>query len=393
MPNSVPIAAFVFGAILIMIAMFGGGFTLFGASVPRTVNKAWRSFALVLGSTLIIVGLLNPFERFIAQAPTTPPNTSKADSITSIPDTSESQRPTIALIDTATIIQPTANVASISPLIPPSPIVPPTTIPPTDTPLPPTAIPFPDQQLTSILDATGGTFGIAIYDITHDKLIYTRNQNQVFPAASLTKLPIVLTAYHLAQQGQFDLNQEITLRSEDVVGGTGSLQNESVDSRYSYRELCRRMIVDSDNTAGNIVLNRIGYDAVNNYMSQLGTQQTKVQRLFMDFAARDAGRDNLTTPADMLLILQIIAQGDTQEILNFMQHNKDRVKLPAQLPLNAVVANKTGTLPGIEHDVGLINIPERTYIIIVMSQDLPDNQNGISAIAQFSQDVYKWFTQ
>jgi beta-lactamase class A len=203
----------------------------------------------------------------------------------------------------------------------------------------------------------------------------------------------VLTVYHLAQQGQFDLNQEFTLRPEDVVGGTGSLQNEPVGSSYSYRELCRRMIVDSDNTAGNIVLNQIGYDAVNNYMSQIGTQQTKVQRLFMDFAARDAGHDNLTTPADMLLILQVLARGDAEEILNFMQQNQDRVKIPAQLPPNTFVANKTGTLPGIEHDVGLVNIPGREYMIVVMSQGLPDNQNGINAIAQFSREVYNWFTQ
>jgi beta-lactamase class A len=57
------------------------------------------------------------------------------------------------------------------------------------------------------------------------------------------------------------------------------------------------------------------------------------------------------------------------------------------------VANKTGTLPGIEHDVGLVNIPGREYMIVVMSQGLPDNQNGINAIAQFSREVYNWFTQ
>jgi beta-lactamase class A len=118
----------------------------------------------------------------------------------------------------------------------------------------------------------------------------------------------------------------------------------------------------------------------------------------LDTAAAKAGRDNLTTAADTLLLLRAIERGQltgaepAQELLDAMRQNVEHSKLPALLPPDVVVAHKTGVLDRIEHDAGIVNLPDgRRYLIVVLSKDLPNNQRGIDAIAQVSKIVYDWY--
>src|SRR4029079_9179421 len=127
------------------------------------------------------------------------------------------------------------------------------------------------------------------------------------------------------------------------------------------------MLVDSDNTASNMVLSHIGFDQVNALMEELGARDTKVERLFFDDAARRAGKDIRTSPRDIGLILRKLLQSEatgdtgTRELLEAMARNTDRDKLPAGVPAQVQVMNKTGVLPeadgGIEHDAGIFEIP------------------------------------
>lgn len=156
---------------------------------------------------------------------------------------------------------------------------------------------------------------------------------------------------------------------------------------------------ESDNTAGNMLLKRICFAPVNALLEQLDAHQTRVQRLFLDEAARQAGRDNVTSPADMLRILQVLEQGDVtgnagaQELLTAMKQSDPKTSLPALLPPSVEMAHKTGVLIGIEHDVGIVYLPEQRYIIVMMSRDLSNNDAGKAAIARASWLVYDWFTQ
>lgn len=258
---------------------------------------------------------------------------------------------------------------------------------------------FPSQALQNVLQPVDGVVGVVVYDLANNQTLYTQNEDRVFSAASLIKLPIAFTAYALADRGELSLDESLTITAEDIVGGTGSIQYEPVGSTYTTRELCARMLYDSDNTAANVVLERIGgFERVNSLLTDLGVTQTKAQRFLMDFEALQAGRDNLTSPADMARMLQLLAQDEidgANELLAALTQTNDLQKIPALLPSDVVVSNKTGVLPspnGVEHDAAVVTLPdERQYILVVMTDELSNNQVAIAAMAEASQIVYEHF--
>jgi beta-lactamase class A len=258
---------------------------------------------------------------------------------------------------------------------------------------------FPSQALQNVLQPVDGVVGVVVYDLANNQTLYTQNEDRVFSAASLIKLPIAFTAYALADRGELSLDERLTITAEDIVGGTGSIQYEPVGSTYTIRELCARMLYDSDNTAANVVLERIGgFERVNSLLTDLSVTQTKAQRFLMDFEALQAGRDNLTSPADMARMLQLLAQNEiagADELLAALTQTNDLQKIPALLPSDVVVSNKTGVLPapnGVEHDAAVVTLPdERQYILVLMTDELSNNQVAIAAMAEASQIVYEHF--
>jgi beta-lactamase class A len=284
--------------------------------------------------------------------------------------------------------------------------VPPATATPTaaPTPPPPTAVPTtapadPAADLSIQLDALfnqrAGTFGVIVANPINNTQQYARNANVVFPAASLIKIPIAVTVYQAASQGSISLDTALTMDASVIVGGTGTIQYDPPGSSYTVRELVARMLYESDNTAANMLIDHLGgFAPVNQTMQQIGATQTVLQRRMMDFEARAAGRDNVTTPADMALLLQLLYQGalpdaaGAQEIINALAQTTDRQKIPAQLPPTVVVAHKIGVLPQVEHDAGLVLVPNQPYILVSMGKELASNAAGINTIATASRLIY-----
>jgi beta-lactamase class A len=293
---------------------------------------------------------------------------------------------------------PATATPTAAPTLPP-PTAAPTLPPPTAAPTlpPPTAAPAPDltTRLDALFNQSAGTFGVIVADPVSNTQQYARNAHVVFPAASLIKIPIAVTVYQAASQGSISLDTALTMDASVIVGGTGTIQYDPPGSSYTVRELVARMLYDSDNTAANMLIDHLGgFAPVNQTMQQVGATQTILQRRMMDFEARAAGRDNLTTPADMALLLQRLYQGalpdaaGAQDIINALAQTTDRQKIPAQLPPTVVVAHKIGVLPQVEHDAGIVLVPGQPYVLVVMSQGLASNAAGISTIATASRVVY-----
>lgn len=315
----------------------------------------------------------------------------------------------------APVQTPSVPVPAAAPALLPT-VIP--ALPPTATPTATAAValpPFPHAEVDAILAAAGGTFGGIVFDQTSATQVYTRNATRIFPAASLIKLPIALALYEQAQQGALNLDERLTLREQDKVGGTGSIQHAPAGTTYSLRDLCARMLADSDNTAANMLTRRLGgFAPVNSLLDRLGARQTRMQRYLMDMDAIRAGRDNLTSAADMALLLRVLARGEVvgaagaQELLSALAQTVDRRKIPALLPPEATVSHKIGALPGVEHDAAIIDIPPaassppapdesppppRRAIVVLLSQGLPNNQAGIDAIARAAQRIYTYEQQ
>lgn len=239
-----------------------------------------------------------------------------------------------------------------------------------------------------------GKVAVYLEDLTGGEL-FTVNPERVFPSASTIKIPLLAAVLKAAEAGKFSLNDEVAIAPSNRVGGAGVLGELNPDLRLTIRDLATLMIIQSDNTATNQLIDLVGAEAVNALCRELGLKHTVLQRKMMDFEAACAGYENLTSAGDLGLLLKLLYEGKvvsptaSATIIDLMKRQQHRNKLPAYLPKDVVVAHKTGDLDGLEHDAGIIFLPGRPYVLVVLTADLATNSAGVEAIARISEVVYR----
>jgi beta-lactamase class A len=241
-----------------------------------------------------------------------------------------------------------------------------------------------------------GAVGIAVKDLAGGESFFL-HADIVFPQASSIKIPILLELLRQAQAGTLRLDERIAVKRAQAVGGSGVLQHfGDGTSALSLRDLAVLMIVLSDNTATNLLIDRVGMENVNDTLKRLGLRQTRLQRRMLDLAASRAGRENLSTPREMAGLLEMLHQGKVLEAqhaalaLEILKYPKDtpiRLGLPAAVEL----ADKAGEMPGVSCDSGIVLLAGRPYAISVMTTYVRDGEIAGRVIAEVSRRVYAYF--
>lgn len=145
-----------------------------------------------------------------------------------------------------------------------------------------------------------GVVGIAVLDLATGQR-FGVNDTLVFPQGSAIKIPILIELFRRADEGDLELTERLPLRAADRVGGSGLLQYFSdAGSELSLRDLAVAMIVLSDNTAANLLIDRLGMDRVNRTMAELGAPRTRLLRQMIRPAESVKGNENLSTPRDYI---------------------------------------------------------------------------------------------
>lgn len=194
-------------------------------------------------------------------------------------------------------------------------------------------------------------------------------------AASVIKLAILACAIDAAAAGTLSLDEQIAVREQDIVGGSGDIQAKGAGASYSVDELLCAMVAQSDNVAANLMIGRLGMDAVNDECSRLGLSNTVLARLMMDTAAQEAGRENYTSAADASKILELIAAGGigTAELCErargYLLKQRDNQGIAEGVAAGTEVAHKTGSLANAQHDAAIV-YAARPYVLTVLTQDL-----------------------
>ena len=237
-----------------------------------------------------------------------------------------------------------------------------------------------------------GTFSAAAVELASGRRWLLNPQR--LRSASLIKLFILAEAFRRVRRGELDLTEAVTVPEEAKVGGAGALETSPPGTVRTWRQLLEVMIVESDNTATNLVIDRLGMASVNALAAALGCRDTVLRRKMMDFAAADEGLENYTTPADVAAILALLYRGKCVDpeadaaMVAILLRQEDLCKLPLLLPAPAKVACKSGELDGAEHDAGIVYGEGCDYVLAVMSDDLPDAERGRGVIAKLSRTVY-----
>jgi beta-lactamase class A len=223
------------------------------------------------------------------------------------------------------------------------------------------------------------------------------NADRVFPQGSSIKIPILITLLRQDQQGRLHLSEQIVVRRGDMVGGSGVLQDfGDGSSSLALRDLAALMVVLSDNTATNILINRVGMTNVSAEIHGAGLTQTRLARKMMDQAAERDGRENVSTPREMATLIEKLDRGrlldsaHTAMALRLLEDYKE-TPLRAGIAAGITVADKPGSLPGVECDSGLVLLQGAPYVLSVMTAYDHDNAAADGAITSVSRDVFNYF--
>ena len=211
--------------------------------------------------------------------------------------------------------------------------------------------------------------------------------------ASTIKLAIMTECFAEANDGTLDLNQPIKVTHEEKVSGSGILQDMSDNDEFPLRDVMTLMIVLSDNTATNLILNRIGGDAVNAQMAKLGLEQTRVMRKILGdgndlkpvpsgITAEGAKPENKqwgigrSSPFEMVTLLEqiykgrLISKAASAEMLAILKKQRDHDGLGRNMK-DVTVANKSGALDHLRSDVGILYSPGGPVAIAVTVDGMP----------------------
>ena len=246
-------------------------------------------------------------------------------------------------------------------------------------------------QLSSLSMHAPGNVGIVIKDLTTG-LTSGVNASADMPAASIIKIPVMVEVFRQMSLGTIGLNDTLHLQRGDRDNGWGDLADARTGSGYSVSKLMWLMITESDNTATNMLIRRIGRDHINTTMRKLGLAQTRLG----DYIRSDGDIRSLrSSPNDMMKLLEAMAQDrlvdewSSRAMITILTGQHHNGLLPQPLPRGIQIAHKTGTLHDTLNDVGIVYMNSEPYIIAVMTTHLPSLDSGRRFIRNVSSAAFR----
>jgi beta-lactamase class A len=252
-----------------------------------------------------------------------------------------------------------------------------------------------EQQLDGVL-------GVAILDLTTGRQLLV-HPDEVFAQASSIKIAVLAELYHQAEQsadgttGKARLTDQYIVRASDLVPDSNIMGGLTPGvTGLTNRDLATIMVAVSDNSATNVLIDRVGMDNVAGLMQRLGLSHTQLRRKMMDLKAAAEGRENTSTPREMMLLLEqlyrgkVIRQPLLEDFFTVLATPKESW-LPRNLPEDLRIANKPGALEAVRNDSGIVFLKNRPYIICVMTTYLANERAGEDAITHISAAAYSLF--
>ena len=259
-----------------------------------------------------------------------------------------------------------------------------------------------ERTVTEVSHQLDGVIGVAILDLTTGRQ-FLLHPDEVFPQASSIKIAVLAELYRQAQaggrgtKGVARLDDLYVVNAGDLVADSDILGGLTPGvSRLTNRDLASIMVAVSDNSATNVLIDRVGMDNVVRLTAGLGLPHTQLRRKMMDLKAAAAGRENVSTPREMMTLLRLLYEGkvvDTplkEDFFRVLATHKDSW-LPRDLPPDVVIANKPGELEGVRNDSGVVFLKNHPYVICVMTTYLHSERAGEEAISRISAAAYDLF--
>jgi len=250
------------------------------------------------------------------------------------------------------------------------------------------------RQLDAVVASLDGVLGFVITDLTSGEPVAARLERQPFPTASTIKLSILYELLKQADDGRVDLKTPRELTRAEVVGGSGVVQHLDAP-RLSLRDHAALMIILSDNTSTNVVIDAVDPTRVNARMATLGLKDILLRRKMMDAEAVKRGDENVASPASLARVVELLWKGEGLSPSSRELALKLLREVPGQIrsavPPRVSVASKTGTLDGVRAEIAFVDVPKRPFSIAVMTTYLADGAAGERAIRAVAGAAFSYF--
>lgn len=191
-------------------------------------------------------------------------------------------------------------------------------------------------------------------------VLFKKNSNKIVPSASVIKIPILLSLLDSKDKRQLKLSEKYKLQPNDIVGGSGDIQFEAPFKSLTYLFLAQKMIGVSDNTATNIIIEKLGMQQIQQSIDDWQLKDTHLNRKMMDFEAIKVGKQNFCTADDInsllikLLNKELLSLKSGKQAIEILLNCEDKTTIPRNIPKNIPIAHKTGTLDYVRGDAGII---------------------------------------
>lgn len=267
------------------------------------------------------------------------------------------------------------------------------------------------EQIRSTLSSHAGTFAVAYKDTQTGEQILL-NERAVFHAASTMKTAVMIEVFRQAAAGTFRLTDSILIKNEfkSIVDGSPyALQSTDDSEPELYKKIGQRlplydvmyqMIIASSNLAANLIIEWVDARNVTHTMRTLGAMDIEVRRGVEDSKAFAKGLNNTVTAFDLMILYDQMARGKIvnaeacDKMIAILRDQKFNEIIPARLPAGVVVAHKTGSIRGVQHDSGIVILPDgRRYSLVLLSKNLRDEPAAIEAMASVSKLIYDYATR
>lgn len=265
----------------------------------------------------------------------------------------------------------------------------------------------PQNELNSLISASEGLFSVAFWIVGDPNSQILIHPDESFHAASTMKTPVMIEVFK-----RYDLSDSILVANEftSIVDGStfsldisrdgGDALYDQIGTRVPVLDIVEDMITRSGNLATNLLIEQVGAKNVTQSMRDLGAQNIHVLRGVEDMKAFEAGLSNTTTARDLAVIFDHLANGTAispsidSVMVSILKRQVYRDVIPALLPPEIEIANKTGSINRVVHDSGIVFLPDgRRYVLVILSKNLASNAEGTAIGAEISRIIYDWITQ
>jgi beta-lactamase class A len=239
------------------------------------------------------------------------------------------------------------------------------------------------------------TAGIFLVDLDTGSYL-NFNGDVTFASASTIKVPILVAFFQAVDEGRVQLDQMLTLREEHIVGGSGEMQDQPPGTKYSALEVAKKMIVVSDNTATNMMIELLGgAEVLNQHFAAWGLRATVIKNNLPDLEGT-----NTSSPKDLINVMAQVERGNLvsvksrDRILQIMRQTQNDSLLPKGLGDGAIIAHKTGNINTMLADSGMVDLPNgKRYLVAVMVKHSPETEKPAQTlIRDISRMSYRYLS-